>query len=147
MLTPAFFSRKDTRTPVYGALVGLGFFAGFNILFVDRFGIVGLAAASAVGAWLNTLFLYVMLVRRDLYRMDGALVGQLLRQLAAAAVMVAVLYGLRAPLADWFGGAILERIGGVAALVLAGGLAYFGVAALDGAIDRARLQMFLKRKT
>ena len=147
VLTPAFFSRKDTRTPVYGALVGLGFFAGFNILFVDRFGIVGLAAASAVGAWLNTLFLYVMLVRRDLYRMDGALVGQLLRQLAAAAVMVAVLYGLRAPLADWFGGAILERIGGVAALVLAGGLAYFGVAALDGAIDRARLQMFLKRKT
>jgi putative peptidoglycan lipid II flippase len=146
VLTPAFFSRKDTRTPVYAALVGLTFFAAFNILFIHRFGIVGLAAATAIGSWLNTFVLYAILVRRDLYRMDSKLVSQLVRQLVAAAGMVAVLYLLRQPLAGWFGGSILERAVGVAALVAAGSLAYFGIAALNGAIDRERLQMFVKRK-
>ena len=146
VLTPAFFSRKDTRTPVYAALVGLTFFAGFNILFIHRFGIVGLAAATAIGSWLNTFVLYAILVRRDLYRMDSKLVSQLVRQLVATAGMVAALYFVRQPLAGWFGGSILEKVAGVAALVAAGSLAYFGIAALNGAIDRERLQMFVKRK-
>ncbi|WP_114954912.1 murein biosynthesis integral membrane protein MurJ [Sphingosinicella terrae] len=147
VLTPAFFARKDTRTPVVGALVGLIFFAGFNILFVDRYGIVGLAASSAIGAWLNTLFLYIVLVRRGLYRMDSTLVGQLLRQALAAGAMVAVLLLLRPALQGWYGGSIVERAASVAALVLAGAVAYFGVAALDGAVDRTRLQLLMKRKT
>lgn len=146
VLTPAFFSRKDTRTPVYAALVGLVFFAGFNILFIHRFGIVGLAAATAIGSWLNTFVLYAVLVRRDLYRMDARLIARLVRQAVAAAAMVALLYLVRAPLAGWFGGSILERAAAVAALVGTGALAYFGTAALNGAIDRERLQMFVKRK-
>jgi putative peptidoglycan lipid II flippase len=147
VLTPAFFSRKDTRTPVYAALVGLVFFTVFNLLFVDRFGIVGLAASTAIGSWLNTFVLYAVLVRRDLYRMDSALIDRLVRQLVAAAAMVGALYLVRAPLADWYGGSIVERVVSVSALVGVGGLAYFGVAALVGAIDRERLDLFLKRKT
>ena len=146
VLTPAFFSRKDTKTPVYAALVGLTFFAAFNILFIHRFGIVGLAAATAIGSWLNTFVLYAILVRRDLYRMDSKLVAQLARQLVATAAMVAALYFVREPLAGRFGGSIVERVVGVAALVGVGSLAYFGIAALNGAIDRERLQMFVKRK-
>ncbi len=146
VLTPAFFSRKDTRTPVYAALVGMTFFTLFNLFFIDRFGITGLAAASAVSAWLNTFLLYAILVRRDLYRIDPELLGRLARQVLAAAGMGLILYLVRAPLLGWFAGSVLERAAAVAALVMAGGVAYFGLAALTGAIDRDRLNLFLKRK-
>lgn len=146
VLAPAFFARKDTRTPVYAALAGLIFFTLFNIFFIGRFGIIGLAAASAVSGWLNALVLYGLLAKRDLYRLNGELVGRLARQLVAAAVMALVLILVRAPLMDWFGGSIAERAIAVSTLVATGAIAYFAVAALTGAIDRERFAMFLRRK-
>src|SRR3546814_1386097 len=78
VLTPSYFARKDTRTPVYAAIAALLVFVLFNAFFIERFGIVGLAGATAVGAWLNSLLLYAILVRRDHYRIDAVLGGRLL---------------------------------------------------------------------
>ncbi len=145
VLTPAFFSRKDTRTPVWAALAGLTFFTGFNLLFIDRFGIVGVAAATAIGSWINTIILYAILVRRDLYKVDSDLLGRIVRQILAAAGMAAVLYFVREPMIAWYGGSLGERVLAILALLVAGTISYFAIAALTGAIDRNRLQMFLKR--
>lgn len=146
VLTPAFFSRKDTRTPVWAALAGLVFFVLFNAFFLDRFGIVGLAASSAVSAWLNCTLLYVILVRRGLYRMESGLALRIARQALAAAAMALVLWLLREQLAGWFAGGAIERVAAIAALVVPGALAYFGIAWAVGAIDRNRLNLFVKRK-
>lgn len=139
VLTPGFFARKDTRTPVYAAIVALAAFTGFNLLFVERFGIVGLAAATAVGAWLNCAVLYTVLVRRGAYRIDPSLAGRLLRQLIAAALMAAALFWLRGLLNPAFAGSIAERAGAIAALVGTGTAVYFGAAYAVGAVDRDRL--------
>ena len=146
VLTPGYFARKDTKTPVYAALAALAVFVVFNLLFIERFGIVGLAAATAVGAWLNSLLLYLILVRRGHYRIDARLGARLLRQLVAAAAMVAVLWLLRDALAGAFSGGILERVLAIGALVGAGSLVYFGIAFAIGAVDRERLVMFKRRK-
>lgn len=146
VLTPAFFSRKDTRTPVWAALAGLIFFILFNAFFLGRFGLVGLAASSAVSAWLNCIVLYVILVRRGLYRMEGALALRIGRQVVAAAAMAAVLWLLREQLAGWFAGSLFERVAAIVALVAPGAVAYFAIAWAVGAIDRSRLNLFLKRK-
>lgn len=145
VLTPAFFARKDTKTPVYATIVALVAFALFNILFIERFGIVGLAAATAVGAWLNCLFLYAILVRRDHYRVDGKLMKRLLLQVLAALAMAAILVLLADFLWPWFAGSAVERALALTALVLTGAVVYFGTAFAIGAVDRERLGMF-KRK-
>jgi putative peptidoglycan lipid II flippase len=145
VLTPAYFARKDTRTPVYAAIAALLVFILFNVSFIDRFGIVGLAAATAAGAWLNSLVLYVILVRRDHYKIEAVLGGRLLRQLIATALMVAALWPLRQWLWPWFSGSILERAVAIAVLVGTGALVYFGAAFMIGAVDREKLTMLKRR--
>ena len=53
VLVPGFYARADTRTPVYAAVAALVVFVLLNLALLERFGVVGVAAASAVGAWLN----------------------------------------------------------------------------------------------
>jgi putative peptidoglycan lipid II flippase len=146
VLTPAFFARKDTKTPVWAAVAALLVFILFNLLFIDRFGIVGLAGATATGAWLNSLILYAILVRRDHYRIDPLLGGRLLRQVAATAAMVATLWPLRLWLWSWFSGSILERTFAIGVLIGTGALVYFGVAFMIGAIDKEKIAMFQRRR-
>ncbi len=146
VLTPAYFARKDTRTPVWAAVAALLVFILFNLFFIERFGIVGLAGATAAGAWLNSLILYAILVRRDHYRIDPVLGGRLLRQVAATAAMVAALWPLRQWLWPWFSGSVVERALAIGVLIGAGALVYFGVAFAIGAIDREKIAMFKRRK-
>lgn len=146
VFVPAFYARADTRTPVYAALASLAFFIAFNIAFLQRFGVVGVAAASAVGAWLNAGLLYAILVRRDHYRITGTLAWRVARQLAAAAVMGAALWYGRELLAGFYAEGVGARLLALAGLVSGGALVYFGSAALFGAIDRSKLRLLLKRK-
>ncbi len=55
---PAFFSREDTRTPVYVAATVLAINIAINFYVVPRYGIVGLAGATAFTATLNMIVLY-----------------------------------------------------------------------------------------
>jgi putative peptidoglycan lipid II flippase len=146
VLTPAYFSRKDTKTPVYAAAIVLTFFIAFNTAFIDRLGIVGIASATAIGAWVNVLILYVILQKRKFYRIDAGLAGRLVRQFLATAVMAAVLIALMPYLAPHFAGSVIARILSISALVSAGMLVYFGAATLFGAVDKSKVALLLKRK-
>jgi putative peptidoglycan lipid II flippase len=146
VLTPAFFSRKDTKTPVYAAAIVLSFFITFNVLMIDRLGIVGIASATAIGAWFNVLILYAILQKRGHYQLNPALIRRLFGQLLATGAMAALLYYLVPQLSSWFGGGVVERVLSISALVSAGMLVYFGAAALTGAIDRSKIALLLKRK-
>jgi len=146
VLTPAFFARKDTRTPVIAATVVLGFYIGFNLLMIDRLGVVGLASATAIGAWLNCVMLYAILHRRGDYALPAALASRLVRQLVATALMTGALLAMLPWLAPWFGGGVIERVASIGALVVAGMLVYFGAAALLGAIDRSKLALLVQRR-
>lgn len=146
VLVPAFYARSDTRTPVYAALVALAFFIGFNLAFLRRFGVVGVAGASAVGAWLNCAMLYAILARRGHYRAPVALLGRLARQVVAAAAMGTALWFLGDALSGWYAGNVLEKAGALAALTVTGAGIYFAVAFLVGAIDRDRIAKLTKKR-
>ncbi len=139
VLVPNFYARSDTRTPVYAAFISLAVFVAFNVAFLQRFGVVGVAWASVVGAWINVGFLYAVLVRRDYYRVPGALLLRLGRQLVAAAAMGVALWFARDLLAGWYAAGLFERLGALLVLVLCAGIVYFGVAFATGAIDRQRI--------
>jgi len=64
VLARAFYARQDTLTPVLAALVAVGVDIALAVVLVAPFGVVGLAAAIAIGAWVETLLLAVILRRR-----------------------------------------------------------------------------------
>ena len=142
---PAFFSREDTRTPVWIAAGALTINIALNFYVVPRYGIVGLAAATAITATLNVLTLYTLLQLRGWFHFTGKLAGRIARQLVATAAMSALLWWLVPQLSDRFGGNVIERVWSLAVLVGAGGATFFAVAWAIGAIDRDLIAQ-VKRK-
>ena len=146
VLTPGFFARKDTRTPVYTAAAVLAFNIVLILLLIQPFGIIGLAAATAAASWLNTVLLYTILHRRDHFRLPVAVFGRIARQLVATAIMVAALIFLLSYLQGLFLGIWYQRALALAAVVIAGMIVYFAAGFLVGALDREKLALLTKRK-
>ncbi|MXP08784.1 murein biosynthesis integral membrane protein MurJ [Pseudoblastomonas halimionae] len=146
VLVPNFYARSDTRTPVYAAFISLAVFVLMNIMLVDDFGVIGVAFASVVGAWINVAYLYIVLVKRDYYTIPLKLVGRILRQLVAAAAMGAALWFARDLLTDWFAAGLFARLFALAVLVLCSAIVYFGVAFAVGAVDRQRIAALTTKK-
>jgi len=142
---PAFFSREDTRTPVWVAAGVLGINIAINFMVVPIYGIVGLAAATAFTATLNVLTLYTVLQIRGWFHFTFKLAGRIARQLVATTVMSALLWWLMPLLADRFGGNVFERVWSLAVLVGVGMTAFFAVAYLIGALDKDLIAQ-LRRK-
>ncbi|MFB0612432.1 murein biosynthesis integral membrane protein MurJ [Aurantiacibacter poecillastricola] len=146
VLVPSFYARSDTRTPVYAAFASLVVFIGFNLAFLQRFGVQGVAAASVIGAWLNCAILYIVLRARGYYRLDWPLLGRLVRQLLAAAAMGAALFYARDLLTGFYAAGLFERLLALAALVACAVIVYFGAAFALGAVSRERVAMFMKKR-
>ena len=146
VLTPGFYARKDMKTPVLVALLALAIGVAANFALIPLIGIAALPATTAASAWLNTLILYVLLVRRGHFRFEGWLASRLIRQLIAAGAMAAALYGVQLLLGDRFAGSAGDRLLGVGALVTVGGIVYFGVAWVIGAMNRDDVLILLRRK-
>jgi putative peptidoglycan lipid II flippase len=148
VLTPGFYARRDTATPVKVALVVLAVnvILNFVLIWGLGLGIGGLAAAVALSSWLNCTILYVLLYRRGHFRIERWLASRLLRQLIAAAAMVVVLIGVRSLLGGWFTGSVGHRLAGVVAIVGSGLLVYFPLVWVLGGTDKDELRSLLRRR-
>ena len=148
VLTPGFYARRDTATPVKVALVVLAVNVVLNFVLIWGldYGIGGLAAAVAISSWLNCTILYVLLHRRGHFRIEKWLASRLFRQLIAAAAMAAVLIAVRTALAGWFLGSAGHRLAAVVAIVGAGLVVYFPLVWVLGGTDREELKALLKRR-
>jgi putative peptidoglycan lipid II flippase len=146
VLTPGFYARKDMKTPVIVAFVALVLGVTANFLLIPIMGIAALAATTAGSAWLNAIILYVLLARRGHFHFEAWLASRLVRQLIAAAAMAAALYAVREMLEGSFAGSTGDRLIGVAALVGTGGIVYFVVAWVIGAMSRDEIMILLRRK-
>ena len=73
VLTPAFFARKDTKTPMYVAFISLVLNAFFNYLlaFVFGFGHVGLAIGSSIAALISVLILETILYKQGFIKITN----------------------------------------------------------------------------
>jgi putative peptidoglycan lipid II flippase len=126
----SFYARADTTTPLIAALAAVGINVALKIVLVTPLGVVGLALATAVGAWVNVLLLFALAYRRD-WTAPSATLGRAAAAVTAASILLAlfVIFG-RAPL----GGAVAPLAAGrdEALLVLlgAGGAAIYGLAML-----------------
>ncbi|HVF36343.1 MAG TPA: murein biosynthesis integral membrane protein MurJ [Sphingomicrobium sp.] len=146
VLTPAFYARKDVRTPVRIAMAVLVGGIVANFLLIPLMGIYALATVTSVSAWLNFALLFVILYVRGQFRMPAWLVARVSKQFIAAVAMGASLYALNLAAADLYFGGVLERIIGVGALVGVGGTVYFAVAWMIGGMDKQAIADLRRRR-
>jgi putative peptidoglycan lipid II flippase len=133
VLSPGFYAREDTKSPVYygvASLVANTVLAvalvwppfGWKSLDVD-----GIAIATAIGAWVNAGLLGYVLHRRGHWRPDKRLASRLPRILLAALLMASALVPAAWALRGFFADAALYRFGAIGVLVGGGIALYFAL--------------------
>jgi putative peptidoglycan lipid II flippase len=88
-----FYARKDTATPVKASLTGLTINMGLKLLLMGAFAQIGLALATAIGAWVNLLLVLGFAVRAGYLELNRALWQSLLRFAVSGVVLAAALWG------------------------------------------------------
>ena len=146
VLTPAYYARKDVKTPVWIAMSILAAGIVANFILIPYLGIYSLATVTSASAWINFGLLFIILHARNQFRMPGWLIGRVSKQLIAALAMGASLYAVKIAAGDLFFGGVLERALGLGALVGIGGIVYFAVAWMIGGMDREAIATLTRRK-
>jgi len=123
-LTPGFFARQDTATPVKVAVVAMALNIGIAIVLMQVLGHVGIALATACSAWMNALALAVILRRRGQFVIDKRLRRSAPRVLLAASAMAGFLLIGESALVGLLAGATEERTLALALLVVFGFVTY-----------------------
>jgi putative peptidoglycan lipid II flippase len=87
-----FYARKDTATPVKAALTGVAVNVALKLALVGALAQVGLAFATAAGAWINLLLVLGFAVRAGYLELDRVLLQSLVKFLVAGAALAAALW-------------------------------------------------------
>jgi putative peptidoglycan lipid II flippase len=142
VLAPGYYARQDIKTPVRIAIAVLVITQLFNWALVPFFKHAALSLSIGLGAVINALWLLVGLRMQKTYQPEPGWLRFLL-QVILGAVVLAVFLGWAAQAFQWLDmpGKPLQRIGGVAAVILGAGALYLGTVSLLG----LNLRQFLRR--
>jgi putative peptidoglycan lipid II flippase len=146
VLTPGFYAREDTRTPVRFATISVGVNLALNLALIPLIGHVGPPLATAAASSVNVWMLYRTLAKRGHFTADAQLRRRLPRLALAALLMGAALWAGERLLDPFLTGSVLMRFAALAALVGAGGLLYLLACFVTGAYRLSDLKSLLRRK-
>jgi len=127
VLAPAFYARKDTKTPVRAGVVAMVVNALCAVILTMglSFDHVGLAAAVSISGIVNAGLLYRYLVRDSGYSSGPDMGGFVIKTAAAAIVMGVVLWrGVPEP-QFWVAASVAGRLWQLVMWVSAGTVVYF----------------------
>jgi putative peptidoglycan lipid II flippase len=127
VLTPGYYAREDTRTPVRYATISILVNLVGNLALIPLIAHVGPPLATALASTVNVWLLYRTLGKRGHFVADAQLKRRLPRLALAAIVMGGALFAGNRLLDPWLTGLFWERFAALAVLV-AGGTAIYGVA-------------------
>jgi putative peptidoglycan lipid II flippase len=124
-LSPAFFARGNTITPLLAALKGIAVAIVLAIVLGQIYGIGGIAAAMAIGAWSNALSLGRSIAATFGFSVDADARRRLPRIVLAALLMGGALWLAVWMLPDAAGSRILQAVllGGL----IAAGVTFYGL--------------------
>ncbi|QBZ82493.1 putative lipid II flippase MurJ [Hydrogenovibrio crunogenus] len=138
ILAPAFYARKDMKTPVKIAVVALVTNTVMNLALIGPFAHVGLAAATSISAFVNAGLLYWFLRKQQAFSPLpgwGKLWGQVL---FANSVLVILILAITPDISDWLSFDAWHRLGWLLAIVF-GTMAAYGVVLVATGIKPKRL--------
>lgn len=129
VLTPGYYARQDTRTPVRFATISVAVNIAANLTLIPLIGHVGPPLATALSSTVNVWLLYRTLAARGHFAADAQLRRRLPRLALAALLMGVALFGGDRLLDPWLNGFLWQRYAALAVLVGAG-CAIYGLACL-----------------
>jgi putative peptidoglycan lipid II flippase len=122
----SFYARSDTTTPLLASLTAIAINIGLKLVLTGPYGVVGLALATAIGAWINLLLLLGLAYGRGWAAPSG-----MLARIAAAVLLASLLLGVfvagaQGPLARLFGAGTPFRRELILGFLGLGGLVVYG---------------------
>jgi putative peptidoglycan lipid II flippase len=87
-----FYARKDTATPVKAALTGVAVNVALKVALVGSLAQIGLALATAVGAWINLLLVIFFAVRAGYLALDRTLLVSFAKFVVAGVILGSALW-------------------------------------------------------
>ena len=145
VLSPGFFTREDTATPVKWATASIGLNIALGFALYRPMGVAGLALATTLASWANALALGWMLHRRGNWQADAVLLARVPKALAASLAMGALILAGAHLLTDLLADGEMVRAAALAGICGVGAVAYFLIAWSIGAADQAGIAALAKR--
>jgi putative peptidoglycan lipid II flippase len=146
VLTPGYYARSDTRTPVRYATISMVVNLVLNLALIVPLQHMGPPLATALASTVNVALLYRTLVRRGQFTPDARLKRRAPRLAVAALLMGAVMWWLNGLFQPYVAGLALERWGAMLALVTTGVLVYAAATFATGAFRPADVKALLRRR-
>jgi putative peptidoglycan lipid II flippase len=145
VLTPGYYARHDTKTPMRFAMISIAVNLVLNLALILPLKHMGPPLATALASTVNVWMLYHELKKRGHFEADARLKRRVPR-LALAAIAMGVALFFIAPLIEpYLTGSIFRRAGGLVALCAAGGAVYAVACFVTGGFVLNDLKLMMRR--
>jgi putative peptidoglycan lipid II flippase len=150
VLTPGYYARHDTKTPVRFAIQSVGVNLVGNIILIPLFGRygfghVGPPLATAIASSVNVWMLYRTLRKRGQFEADARLRRRVPRLAVASLLMGGALFWIAPAVDPYLTGSILRRGAALIVLVASGAAVYAIACFLTGAFVLDDLKLLMRR--
>ncbi len=139
-LSPGFFARGDTKTPVVIAFWCVAVNTLLNLLLIGLLQHVGIALGTTIASWINAVWLARALQARGLWQPDRQLKTRCVRIICSAAIMGVLVWWLEKQLAVYLDGGFLMDALALGVLVIGGMVVYGFCAFASGAVSVQELR-------
>jgi putative peptidoglycan lipid II flippase len=146
VLTPGYYARSDTKTPVRFATISMVVNLVLNLAFIVPLQHMGPPLATAIASTVNVALLWRTLQRRGQFVADAQLRRRAWRLLVAALLMGVALYFANDLFRPYTTGASLQRWGAMLVLVAAGGVVYAAATFAIGAFRLSDVKALVRRR-
>jgi putative peptidoglycan lipid II flippase len=147
VLTPAFFARENTKTPMIFAAISAVINVTLGLYLFINIGFQGLALATSVAGWVNVIALTLILRKNGYFAPDNRLLTRVPRIIIASAIMSLALSFVTPFVEQILYGNLISDMLSLLFVCFLGLLVYSLSAALLRAFDLSDIRDALKRST
>lgn len=126
VLLPTFFAKGNLKIPTMFSLMCLGINVVLNLMLMNEYQHTGIAIATSVSTWINSILLISYLTINKMYKVSQALLLNIMKIFIATVVMSIALYIFNSLLAGLFFDKMLARIVYLTTLIALSIIVYFG---------------------
>ena len=125
IFAPIFLSMGDTKTPVKAGVVAMISNIVLNLILVQYFGHIGLAAATSISAIINAALLYFFLIKQSIFKFNIAFYKMLFKVILAAIIMALYLYYFKSSIEFYLDSSLTERALLISRTIITSAIIYF----------------------
>lgn len=134
-----FHASGDTKTPVKVAFICVISNALFSILLLRYLSHVGIALGSSISAWVNISLLWLLLSKKERFKLSGFIGNKIVKYVFSAVVMGLGLYIIKGFLIG------LKVYKSLSIMVVCGGIAYLLLVIITKATSLTEIKAYLRK--